>query len=277
MPILDWENESAWLSAIGAYACDVLKSEVREHVRKSRSYCDSDDQSWLPDAGVQPAFTEAFTNYYKGIRAFHGCRPLNVETYIQDGLFGHDSERLKREFLQRFPSVPEAVVREAAKELDLARQSEIQKTWFVLTEKELIERFGSYVVHGSEYLAVLARNVCLHMRDIDYFEALQKNGYPTIIEVELPTQYLPAPQVEAIAKEVLSAWGAKITRRSTSPPAVPSVSIRQPLEPRYIAGHTHPNEVRDPYRMTRRLMSPTKCPACIAGSGPPSAYAEFQH
>ena len=148
MPILDWQNQADWLSAIEAYAGDVLTPGVREHVRRGRSYCDSDDASWLPE-GVQSAFINAFANYYRAARAFHGCRPLDVGAYVRKGFLGHDEDELKREFLLRFPAVPEDVVRNAARELDSSRRSERQKTWFVLTEGEIVERCGSYVIHGS--------------------------------------------------------------------------------------------------------------------------------
>jgi len=264
MTVLDWKDQSTWLHAVDAYAGDILDSTVREHVLRRRSYCDSDDLTWLPSRTIQPSFVDAFVHYYSSIRAFHGCRPLDVATYSRNGFVGHAAERLKKEFLDRFPHVPDEILRLAAQELDISRATERAKTWFVLTERELTENCGSYIIHGSEYLAALAKGVSRLLRGIDYFYELQNTGYPTIIEVELPVSYLPVPQLNSIAREILSAWGRRITKLGTSSTSTPCVSIHQSLEPQYVVGHTHPKEVRDPYRMLRRAMSPTTCPSCRA-------------
>lgn len=261
MPTLDWQDRHEWLVAITNYAGGILDRNVQQHIRRSRSYCDSDDLRWLPLETIAPEFFDAFSTYYTSIRAFHGCRPLNVEAYLESGFSGHSAARLKEEFLFRFPEVHRDVVYLAAKELDHSREGEHNKTWFVLTETELIERCGTYIVHGSEYLAALAQRVSQLTHDVDYFTALQNSGYPTIIEVELPLEYLPEAQLRVIAGELLSSWGRTITKRPFGS-AVPCVSIWRPLAAQHITGHTHPAKVRDGYRLSPRTMNPLECPAC---------------
>lgn len=259
--ILDWRQRRSWLASIRHYASGVLTAEVREHVRQARPDCWSDDMSWLPDhRWLVGEFCGRMADYYSHFKAFHGCRPVEMDSYLKDGLVGQNKDHIQRVFRHMFSEWPSEALDRAIEQFDPSRPSEAGKVWLLGCDQELVNHCGHYLIQGSEYLMALAGAV----GGFSAQRRLRDVGVPTIFEVDLPVSYVPAEQRMEIARNILSAWGQGVARRPLGlNSGSPCFVIRRTIPPEHIRGHRHPERIVDPHRGHVTYHNPQgSCPVC---------------
>jgi len=245
--VLDWRNRRAWLTAIPRYATQVLTPAVRNHVEAQRPECWSDDLRWLPNhEEVLQAFSEKLWSYYSHAKAFHGCRPENLRSYFEEGLQGQDPERILQKFRRLYADVPPHALNKAIDVMHGRRADERGSIWLSTDDKQMIRDHGHYIISGSEYLLALAAHI-----DVgdpwaeDYRLRPREVGIPTILEVDIPVELIPARERLAGAKVILSHWGQRRSRKLLGSSSSPGYRLSCDLPPSSIKAHYHPARVTD--------------------------------
>ncbi|MCS4306289.1 hypothetical protein M2404_000612 [Rheinheimera pacifica] len=248
--IFDWRQRRSWLASIRYYAGHVLTPELRTYLIQKRPECWSDDVSWLPDAKyILPELTRSLTSYYTHFKGFHGCRPLNLRSYYENGLIGQNSEFLCNMFREIFYDVPQEEVENVISQFADRGSAERGVMWLVGSDRFLVEECGHYLIQGSEYLMSLAANLSHSPNSEDYSRRLRKYGIPTVLEVDIPVSMLSLSQRTELAKMILSEWGQLLTRRLLSlRDDPPCYVIRQNIPSEYLRNHYHPNRITDPHK-----------------------------
>lgn len=260
--LFDWNARDTWLSEVQEYARNLLTDRVHLRIARSKPECWSDDFNWLPIVDGERKFAIAFANYYSHIRAFHGCRPTNLQSYFRHGLRGQSAEIIEDHFRTIFADVPAAAVAQAVTEFRDRKHAERGRFWVVLDENELVEHCGHYLIQGSEYLMALAASLCELAPPEDYRLRLRSDGTPTIFELHIPTSHLPEHEVAALSRLVLMTWGAHAAAHPLGIGHSPCLIVQRTLEPKYLVGHRHPKRIRDPHFGCDFINERTECPHC---------------
>lgn len=259
--ILDWRRRRSWLASIRYYASDVLTPDVREQIAQGRPECWSDDMSWLPDHHwLVDEFCDRMVGYYTHFKAFHGCRPIDMGSYLRDGLVGQNKDHIQQVFRQMFSEYPPEQMDRAIAQFEPDRPSEAGKVWLLGCDEELVTECGHYLIQGSEYLMALAGAI----GGFSAQRRLRDVGVPTLIEVDLPASYVSATQHMEIARSILSAWGQRVARRPLGfGSGAPCFVVRRDIPPEHLRGHHHPARIVDPHRGHLAYDNPYQtCPAC---------------
>ncbi|RWU24965.1 hypothetical protein DM813_04275 [Pseudomonas alkylphenolica] len=245
--VLDWRNRRAWLNALPRYASQVLTPPIRQHIETTRPECWSDDFRWLPNQEeVLPAFSEKLWSYYTHAKAFHGCRPESLATYFEEGLRGQEPDRILQTFRRLYADVPTSALNKAIRLMGERRGDERGSIWLSTDDHQMIRDHGHYIISGSEYLLALAANI--HVEDTwedDYRLRLRDVGIPTILEVDIPVDLIPARERLAGARVILSHWGQRRARRLLGSSSSPGYRLSCNLPPSSIKAHYHPGRVKD--------------------------------
>lgn len=263
--ILDWRSRALWLREIPVYTYAILNANVADFLRDNPpDGCWSDDMSWLPEESIVDDFVDAFCNYYKGIKAFHGCRPAEMASYYRDGLVGQDGRHVEAAFRDLYVDVPGDLLQRSIDELRERGELEHGKVYFVCTEEELITQCGHYLIQGSEYMMSLAAALCRH-RSIgeDFRMRLRNFGIPTIIEANIPFELIPNWNIREMAQVMISQWGTRLLNLEDEGEPRMCVVLNQDLPAKYIVKHSHPREIRDPHKAYSIYRPPiTVCEWC---------------
>lgn len=261
--LFDWNARETWLAEVARYARTLLTSRVQAKIAKSRPECWSDNFNWLPVIDGENRFAAAFASYYRYVRAFHGCRPIDLQSYFVDGLRGQTAEAIEAQFLALFQDVPKSALLEVIARFQDRKESERGRFWVVLDENELMESCGHYLIQGSEYLMALAASLCQLIPGEDYRLRLRSSGTPTVFELHIPIGYLSPHEINDLSRLVLAAWGERTAQRPLGMEHVPCLTVRRTVEAKYLVKHIHPKCIRDPhFGHTLYLNERTECPHC---------------
>lgn len=220
--------------------------------------------TWLPDHGwLVSEFCSRFGDYYSHVKAFHGCRPRDLTSYLQHGLRGQDRRHLHTEFRELFSDWPASDMDDAIRQFDARVNREQGKVWLLACDDELIRRCGHYLIQGSEYLMALAGTLGGQPAQ----RRLREVGIPTVIEVDLPMSFVSAEQRMEVARGILSEWGQIVAKRplrmGNHPPCY---VLDTSLPPQHIKGHFHPLSIPDPHGGYRPYLNLGRhCSACLTG------------
>lgn len=247
-PIFVWGDEQSWLADVPQYAGSLLTPKLSARLKRSRAKCWSDDMEWLGDDYAVEDFQALFAEHYGGVRGFHGCRPISIGSYLDKGMLGQSQASILDSFRQLFSDIPAERLNKAIEALSDRGSSERGKIYFCATAETLIEECGHYLIQGSEYLMALAAALCSRLGDgEDYRMRLRKAGVPTIFEVDIPLDYLPPLQREALCRTVLSVWGQYASGVHLGADLQPCYIVHRDIEPQHIRDHRHPTVIRDPH------------------------------
>lgn len=249
MMLLDWRKENDWLSDINSYAGDIVGCDLLAEIRANDiEGCWSDDMSWLPDETIVEEVKNRFLNYYSHVKAFHGCRPLKVSSYYDNGILGQNREKIEKQFKCLFSDLDDEITDRVIQELSNRGSSEKGKIYFVCDDKELIEKCGHYLIQGSEYIMAMAATLCrLAGRQEDYRLRLREKGVPTIFEVDIPLTEIPCYQVDELVRTILATWGTLNLFPDDYYKYDMSFVMHKDLSSEHISGHSHPEKIIDPH------------------------------
>jgi len=266
--VLDWRNRAEWLDATSKYAGHVLTPALRRTLAKTRPKCWSDDMSWLSDwEDLIPEFIFCFAEHYTHLKAFHGCRPVALSSYYDQGLRGQDSGQLIPVFREIFADVPASDLDAAIASLGDRSTRERGAIWLASDDREMIEEYGHYVIQGSEFLMALAATLGVSKNGEDYRFRLRDRGVPTVLEIDLPVGTVHEDEIGDVAKLVLSVWGQAVTKQHAGSSPSPCYVVRRTIGAECIVGHVHPERIQDPHRGNIRYVNTQRtCDVCDARS-----------
>lgn len=252
MNLLDWRNKKEWISAISVYAGDIINENLVEKIRSSDlEGCWSDDMSWLQDEDIVDCFRERLLTHYSHVKAFHGCRPISVRSYYDNGFLGQNKGSIEKQFRELFSDVESNLVEQAISDLNERGISEKGKIYFVCSELDLIECSGHYLIQGSEYIMAMAASLCrLSSASEDYRFRLREAGIPTVFEVNIPISQIPWQQINGLVKVILASWGTLNLFPDDEYERGMSFVLHSNLEAEHISNHIHPSRIKDQHGYT---------------------------
>jgi hypothetical protein len=206
------------------------------------------------------------SEYYDALVAFHGCRPISLESYQQKGLKPSDTEAIRNQARELFGNTPELDA--AIRSLQGAYENHNRGvTWLCITKESFLQRHHEgFLLHGCEYLAALANR-------IDREEMLRNRGIPTIIECVIKASELPGDFWVSLSTQMIEDWFSEfLCLRENRPVCTLCLSIKTTILPEQIIRFHQFKEVRHPYswlesgkRMTSEAIKfsylPSKAPA----------------
>lgn len=166
---------------------------------------------------------------YTHIRAYHACRPIEIDNYLINGIKAINRELALEDALKRINAAyiaEDDVKRMFIKEWKNINTSD-KKVWLAVNREILLKDSGHYLIYGSEFTNILAME--LGCRD-----TLKNIGIPTIFICDVPLQDIEGSWLSAVEQAV---------NRFSDDVSIYVDAIR----PDNIIGYEHPQEIMDPY------------------------------
>ena len=253
--VLEWRDIGNWRQRILDLMSDVITHSVMENIRaEPPEYCHWEDPDWLQNALAKAGLhTEAppveilaarLPRAYSYVRAYHACRPTNIEGYYRSGLLAAKPKLLNdlaTEYFLKPPRITQETLNRAVEVVE--KQNRRGHIYFVLDDRILT---GShYLKYGSEYLSVIAAEL-KRMTGENCPAFLKTIGIPTIFVCDLPISYV-APSVHNFSGKLVECLFEEYVRPQGEVPSIDfTFTISVELPPSVIVSHYHPE------------MSPTK-------------------
>jgi hypothetical protein len=237
---------------------DILTPEFEAKVKQNRAiveYCD-DPEAFEKLAGhsigsmVTTEKINEFRQRYSHIRVYHGCRPIDVQSYYEKGILPSvklkdvQIARFREIFLNdNFPELTEEMLQQSIKEVG-PKEDELSLD---IDDRFIIEYGGYYLIYGSEYLGNLVSN--LSIENIEkYRSVLRKIGKPTLFEINLPNtvKYVSDNDIFNVIYRMITEWTSCLAHSRTQPCHFGrTFEFSEPLPPEHICSHYHPRKITD--------------------------------
>lgn len=254
MAAIVWKDPSSWMATIdaalgGRLACG---AEPRIKLADTEDWC-LDDSAWVEllahcleeDADeLVDALAERLSG--QTLRAYHGCRPADLDSYRKHGIRVLDCAAIvahTREWLETVPGMERLLPLLSDMTERVGPATREGHVYFGLDDRFLVEHCGHYLIYGSEFLtAGFGRHK----------EALTTRGRPTIIEVDVPIGVMAPTLRSELASLLLRDW-ARIAARDEVRTYSQNFgfSLRWNVPPSWIVGFTHPSRIPDPLEQRR--------------------------
>lgn len=138
-------------------------------------------------------------NEYTHIRAYHACRPIDIQKYLTEGLQIISRKQALKASLDRIKSdfITEEEIKkkfnENWKELDDIHK----RVWLKMNKEELLSWSGHYLIYGSEFINALAT-------ELGCKSSLKKVGIPTIFHCNIPLNNISSFSIMDIEEGIVS-------------------------------------------------------------------------
>lgn len=246
--IISWVSPETWIPLIDKLINAPADIAERLSHEDTRELFIDDDEAWIdlaarvlradPDEMIEAVADGLQT---MSVRAYHGCRPVDVSSYYCRGLRGLDpGEQMKiaRDLLCADPYGRPMLDRLDARAKEIGTDGLAGRVWLALDHRFLIKYCGHYLIYGSEHLqALLAERQNL----------LLKRGRPTIFELNFPISHLQSTYRDFLARHLLRDW-TRIRAGAGNASQLQDYgwSVQRTLPPEMIVGHFHPTEIPCP-------------------------------
>lgn len=201
---------------------DLITQDVLRTVKKFRS---------------KELFFDWLHQNYEAIRCFHGCRPIAVEDYYNNGFLPSDFNRAKSDFSDFLTRVNytrdyniDHVIKSYSGSID-------KLIYFILNEEDFLHSAPHYIIYGSELMLSLAQNV---NESLKYF--LRNIGTPTIFQCDIPLSMISEDELTPIYQRVIDAKGS-YNQKLNEIFSNYSIVVCSKLDSKYISSHKHPTDV----------------------------------
>lgn len=166
---------------------------------------------------------------YTHIRAYHACRPLSIQEYLDKGIIPYTKSAAMKDAMNRLGTKrQEEQIKERFNEMWGDAEASKPRVWLALNKETLLTCSGHYLIYGSEFLNALAMQTgCReHLKDV---------GMPTIFYCNIP--------IEDISKDWLSDVERTINEWECDDI---SVYVSQ-VKAENIIDLEHPEQIANPY------------------------------
>ena len=142
-------------------------------------------------------------NEYTHIRAYHACRPLDIQKYLSEGIQVLSRKQTLNEALARIHSsyVSEADIKRKFNANWKDSESEV---FLNINKQELLTASSHYLIYGSEFLNRLAMELGCRGN-------LKETGIPTIFYCDIPIEDINPSIIFEIERKVKSGYVDDIT------------------------------------------------------------------
>lgn len=273
----EWAKSDQWVP----HAFNSLKQVTSLHAIQQVTadppdYFNTEDFEWVTDyqrvdeersaTHIREDYIGRFSEGFLSLLLFHGCRPEDLGHYFNHGIVPLDTDQFVQQartlFLSgRYPELSEAHFEQALAEIDVhGRQGRL----YLAVDRKGLESYGPhYILYGSEFLQAIASGLGrLTMRD--YRKELSREGIPTVIECEIPVDYLSRNTLGHLACAALEiALNLKIGRWESVPMVDITFELYSSIPPDMIVDHYHPSSLVDPFKGNEESeLSMIECQYC---------------
>ncbi len=184
---------------------------------------------------------------YPYIRAYHACRPTNIEGYYKSGLLPADPKLLNDLATEYFLKPPRITLETLNRAVKVVEEGPPRGgyIYFALDDRILTISSPYYLTYGSEYLGVIASEL-QRMTGENCPAFLKTICIPKIFVCDLPISIV-APSVHHLSGRLVECLFEEYVRPHGEVPSIDfTFTIPVDLPPSVIVSHYHPE------------MSPTK-------------------
>jgi hypothetical protein len=247
----DWRAilKSAFLDGIGPTVVDAIRRDAPRQDRiRIEGWLDRVFDAQFPktNAELSAALGQCLVRVYTHIRAYHGCRPTDIESYATHGLYPFTPVSYQAVASAYF-SLPEhdaaaveAFTKITAKQAELLYTGEVA---FHLDQDFITQHATYYLIYGSHSL--LATSILLsRATGHDYKRDLAHIGRPTIVQSDIPVSLISQDTLNALAKTLLVGL---LEDTPSIPLGITEFELAVPgnLFPQHISGYSYPTHVTD--------------------------------
>ncbi|SKB01902.1 hypothetical protein SAMN02745166_03499 [Prosthecobacter debontii] len=259
MNIFKWDDFREWERVVRGLMGNHLNDAVIARFKEEPpDYVVSDDLSWLDSVvrkvnGVRrpdsaQLLTRKLLEYYTHITAFHGCRPTSIETYTEFGLQACDPAKMQEVAVQIFgdnPKVWEAIEHLKGSSFEHSYEEHNQgKVYFTLTQEEIVDYCGHYLLYGSEYLLCIANSIGAARK-------LRERGRATIIECNVPITRIGHGFIKELAGSILEKMFERVLDPESSMGSGFGFYVKGSLPAESIASFHFPRQIPNPHNGRR--------------------------
>jgi hypothetical protein len=259
--VLIWEDAETWTRAMEDIAPEFCNSTaVRRVANSAPGFIPDDDLSWAMEllpirhqktSDLRDAVLHRLTSHFTHIRAYHGCRPRQIASYLTNGLLPLDPsfafDSISEHFSDcRFPEITPDVLRQALAKMDTdLRQGRV---FFEASKRLLLDFCGHYLLYGSEYFVGVLRSISTTR---DYAQVLKNSGIPTLLTCDVPVNWLEESTLHEIAGRLIATYFKFHVFRGYAHPQRGEglgFAIIRKLPPEFIVSIEQPLHIRDPIK-----------------------------
>ncbi len=266
--LFEWKAHPTWMGRLAKWLEPRLPADARTGLAAQSTTIDAiDDPAWVDRvcAVVGQDAKQLTENLAAAIEdalivAYHGCRPVDAGVFHAEGIKCNDPVILAEHARSLVADVPGLALLRSQIEARLAafddRDRDTGQVYLMADDRLLPNGCGHYLLYGSEWLQVLL--------GWEAHAALRTYGAPTIIEVHLPLSTIAPETRKELAWYLLREWSRQIVARDDLVPEFDfSFVLRRDIPPEWIAGHTHPSAITDPFYSKIVRQNPFQtCPHC---------------
>lgn len=267
--VLKWNQRKRWGRDFAFLLGDKLDNDVLGEIRRRNPLNLRDDRfAWLNESvskvkggiveDIPALFANRLADFYHGIVAFHGCRPVSLDSYKTNGLKPSDTEAIKRQAKEMFGDT--AALQEAI--LDIGSNYENHNrgvVWMCLTRESFLRRHHEgYLLRGSEYLSAISNR-------LGQADKLRANGVPTIIECFVCHSQVPQQCWPSLSRALIEDWFERFLRPDRRRPVSTfCIDVKTTIPPAQILRFHQFKEVRQThswqdFRTKERNVAETVC------------------
>ena len=258
MNVFRWSDEHEWDVTLRSLMRPLLDGQViQEFLNQPPEMIVSDDLSWLEKVikraygkkcgNVRELLACQLSAHYDSVVAFHGCRPVSIESYQTQGILPSNSEQLRniaRELFGQSAMVTSAIDHLAQSDSGSSFSYEEHNTgrcYFVLSYEHLVNSCGHYLLYGSEYLLCIANS-------IGKAHILRNRGRATVIECQIPSSALPSWFFKELAGSLLERMFSRLLEPSCEPDELNfGFAIKNKTPPEGIIRFHFPTRIPNPH------------------------------
>lgn len=167
---------------------------------------------------------------YTHIRAYHACRPLDMQEYLIKGIQVINKKKSLKESLVRIKSdfVNDKEIEKEFNKHWRALDNIHKRVWLAVNKEILLTDSSHYLIYGSEFINALAM-------ELGCRSSLKETGIPTIFHCDVPVESISLKIIKDIEKLVQMGYVDDIT-----------IDVNG-VESQDIINYEHPKEIPDPY------------------------------
>ena len=182
MNLFEWKLKASWPSYLGENYIDDVRKVPLSLVRR-------------------------FKKDYSHVKTYHACRPINIQSYLENGVCIQSFEELIEGFianLEKYCKI-ELSKKEILSAIAQSRFPLHQKRLYTVLDDDFLIRYaGHYAIYGSEYIAGLAQILREETGKVSK-ENLKQYGMPTVLVIDLNLNKVSEYDFEALVKVVNNA------------------------------------------------------------------------
>ncbi len=276
--IFRWSDFANWREEILVLLGDVMDQEVMERFRANPpEHRQASNLEWLHITTangsrvygpyLKRTLAARLNSRYTSVRAFHGCRPRDVSSYLHKGLLPFDSHCFAREARAHFVRYmgDAGVVAEGAadleKELDrilsqAAYSYKDGEVHFCVDSRYLTDVGMPYLTYGSLSMLAVAFQLT-RATGIDFKTKLRQDGKATLLVCDVPLRMISQETRECLGEAIIQEIFEDLLAEDVlTPPRQPRLTqlcfaIKEHLPRQCIADYYHPQHVAEP-KFSRR-------------------------